>query len=46
VQKFDVPVEATTTSLEALKAFSMGITTQRTKGDAAAIPFMKRACGM
>ena len=43
IQKFDVPVEATTTSLEALKAFSMGITTQRTKGDAASIPFMKRA---
>ncbi|MGB8788643.1 MAG: protein kinase [Candidatus Acidiferrales bacterium] len=43
VQRFDVPVEATTTSLEALKAFSMGVTTQRTKGDAAAIPFMKRA---
>jgi eukaryotic-like serine/threonine-protein kinase len=43
IQKFDVPVEATTTSLEALKAFSMGITTQRTKGDAAAIPFYKRA---
>jgi Flp pilus assembly protein TadD len=39
IQKFDVPVEATTTSLEALKAFSMGIT----KGDAAAIPFLKRA---
>jgi tetratricopeptide (TPR) repeat protein len=43
IQKFDVPVEATTTSLEALKAFSMGITTGRTKGDAASIPFMKRA---
>src|SRR5271154_6113595 len=43
IQKFDVPVEATTTSLEALKAFSMGITTSRTKGDAAAIPFFKRA---
>ncbi len=43
IQKFDVPVEATTTSLEALKAFSMGITTARTKGDAAAIPFMKHA---
>ncbi|MGC1582973.1 MAG: protein kinase [Candidatus Acidiferrales bacterium] len=43
IQKFDVPVEATTTSLEALKAYSMGITTGRTKGDAAAIPFMKRA---
>jgi eukaryotic-like serine/threonine-protein kinase len=43
VQKFDVPVEATTPSLEALKAYSIGITTGRTKGDAEAIPFMKRA---
>jgi len=43
VQKFDVPVEATTPSLEALKAYSIGITTSRTKGDAEAIPFMKRA---
>jgi serine/threonine protein kinase/Flp pilus assembly protein TadD len=43
VQTFDVPVEATTPSLEALKAYSMGITTSRTKGDAEAIPFMKRA---
>jgi serine/threonine protein kinase/tetratricopeptide (TPR) repeat protein len=43
IQKFDVPVEATTTSLEALKAFSMGITSSRTKGAAAAIPFFKRA---
>src|SRR5579871_6313127 len=43
VQKFDVPVEATTPSLEALKAYSMGVITGRTKGDAEAIPFMKRA---
>jgi len=43
VQKFDVPVEATTPSLDALKAYSMGIITSRTKGDAEAIPFMKRA---
>ena len=43
VQKFDVPVEATTPSLEALKAYSMGITTQRTKGDSEAVPFMRRA---
>ena len=43
IQKFDVPVEATTPSLEALKAFSMGITTFRTKGNAEAIPFYKRA---
>src|SRR5438552_3401665 len=43
IQKFDVPVEATTASLEALKAFSMGITTFRTKGIAESIPFYKRA---
>ena len=43
VQKFDVPVEATTPSLEALKAYSLGIITARNKGDAAAIPFLKRA---
>jgi eukaryotic-like serine/threonine-protein kinase len=43
VQKFDVPVEATTPSLEALKAYSMGVIAGRTKGDAEAIPFMKRA---
>jgi eukaryotic-like serine/threonine-protein kinase len=43
VQKFDVPVEATTSSLEALKAFSMGITTFRTKGNSEAIAFYKRA---
>ncbi|MFY9743566.1 MAG: serine/threonine-protein kinase [Candidatus Sulfotelmatobacter sp.] len=43
VQKFDVPVEATTPSLEALKAFSLGVTTFRAKGNAEAIPFYKRA---
>jgi eukaryotic-like serine/threonine-protein kinase len=43
VQKFDVPVEATTSSLEALKNYSMGITAGRTQGSDAAIPFMKRA---
>jgi serine/threonine protein kinase/tetratricopeptide (TPR) repeat protein len=43
IQQFDVPVQATTGSLEALKAFSMGITTSRTRGDAASIPFFKRA---
>jgi eukaryotic-like serine/threonine-protein kinase len=43
IQKFDVPVEATTGSLEALKAFSMGISTYRTKGVAEAIPFFRRA---
>ena len=43
VQKFDVPIEATTTSLEALKNYSMGITIGREKGDAPSIPFLKRA---
>jgi eukaryotic-like serine/threonine-protein kinase len=43
VQKFDVPVEATTSSLEALKNYSMGITIGREKGDAPSIPFLKRA---
>jgi eukaryotic-like serine/threonine-protein kinase len=43
VQKFDVPLEATTTSLEALRAYSMGGLTQRTKGDAEAIPFYQHA---
>ena len=43
VQKFDVPVEATTSSLEALKAFSLGISTGRARGNSEAIPFFKRA---
>jgi eukaryotic-like serine/threonine-protein kinase len=43
VQKFDVPIEATTPSLEALKTYSMGVTTSREKGDAEGIPFFKRA---
>jgi len=43
VQKFDVPVEATTSSLEALKTYSMAITIGREKGDAPSMPFLKRA---
>jgi eukaryotic-like serine/threonine-protein kinase len=43
VQKFDVPIEATTSSLEALKNYSMSITIGREKGDAPSIPFLKRA---
>ena len=43
VQKFDTPLEqATTPSLEALKAFSSGFKIH-TAGDAAAIPFYKHA---
>ena len=44
VQKFDVPLEqATTNSLQALKAFTLGRKTGNEKGDAEAIPFFKRA---
>jgi len=43
IQKFDVPIEATTPSLEALKTFSMGVINQEQKGDAEAIPFLRRA---
>ena len=44
VQKFDVPLEqATTNSLEALKAYTLGVKTSLEKGNAEAIPFDKRA---
>jgi len=43
VQKFQVPIEATTSSLEALKNFSMGMTVFQEKGNAPAVPFLKRA---
>ncbi|MGA3210167.1 MAG: protein kinase [Terriglobales bacterium] len=44
VQKYATPVEeATTPSLEALKAYSLGLKTRFSKGDAAALPFYKRA---
>jgi serine/threonine protein kinase len=44
VQKFDVPLaEATTSSLEALKAFSLGRKAANEKGPAAALPYHQRA---
>jgi eukaryotic-like serine/threonine-protein kinase len=44
VQKYDAPLEqATTPSLEALKAYSLGNRTLRTKGETAALPWFKRA---
>ena len=44
IQKFDTPLEqATTPSLKALKAFSSGMQTMRTKGPEAATPFFKHA---
>jgi tetratricopeptide (TPR) repeat protein len=44
VQKYATPLdEATTPSLEALKAYSLGGKTSFAKGDTAALPFYKRA---
>ncbi|WP_433984293.1 winged helix-turn-helix domain-containing protein [Tunturiibacter empetritectus] len=44
IRKFDTPLEeATTPSLEALKAYSSAMQTVRTKGPDAATPFFKRA---
>jgi DNA-binding winged helix-turn-helix (wHTH) protein/tetratricopeptide (TPR) repeat protein len=44
VQKYDVPLEdATTPSLEALKAYSVGLKTWWAKGETAGFPFLKRA---
>ena len=44
VQKFDVPLEqATTSSLEALKAYSLGRKAYRDQGSASALPYDQRA---
>jgi len=44
VQKFDVPlIEATTSSLEALKAYSLGGKVERQKGSVAALPYVERS---
>ena len=44
VQKYDTPVEqATTPSLAALNAYSLGLKTKDIKGDEAALPFFDRA---
>jgi eukaryotic-like serine/threonine-protein kinase len=43
VKKFDVPIEVSTSSLEALKSYSMGISVLYEKGDTESIPFMERA---
>ncbi len=44
VQEYSTPLaEATTPSLEALKAYSLGHKTAYAKGDTAALPFYKRA---
>jgi tetratricopeptide (TPR) repeat protein len=44
IQRYDAPVEqASTSSLEALKAYSQGTMVRRTQGDLASVPFFKRA---
>jgi eukaryotic-like serine/threonine-protein kinase len=44
VQKFDAPLtEATTSSLEALRAYSQGLKAWNTKGEGEAIPYLKQA---
>jgi serine/threonine protein kinase/tetratricopeptide (TPR) repeat protein len=44
VQKFDVPLaEATTSSLDALKAYSLGTKVRAEKNDADAVPYFQRA---
>jgi serine/threonine protein kinase/Flp pilus assembly protein TadD len=44
IQKFDTPIaEATTSSLEALRAYSLGAKTLTQSSDVEAIPFYKRA---
>ena len=44
IQKYDVPVaEATTSSLEALKAYGQGLRARVTRGDAYSLPFFREA---
>jgi serine/threonine protein kinase/tetratricopeptide (TPR) repeat protein len=44
VQKYDVPLaEATTSSLEALKAYTTGRKVRSEKGEAASLPYLQRA---
>jgi eukaryotic-like serine/threonine-protein kinase len=47
IQKFNVPIEAATTaSLAALKAYSMGVQTNYGRGDAESISFFKQAIAL
>jgi tetratricopeptide (TPR) repeat protein len=44
IEKYDAPItEATTASLEALKAYGQAIRVRQTRGDEAAIPFFEQA---
>jgi eukaryotic-like serine/threonine-protein kinase len=46
VQKYDVPVQVTTASLDALEAYSRGIKVFYAKGNAPSIPFFERAISL
>ncbi len=43
VQKYETPVEATTSSLEALQNYSLGLKVRKEKGPVASMPFFNRA---
>jgi eukaryotic-like serine/threonine-protein kinase len=44
IEKYDAPIQdATTSSLEALKSYTLGVNTRRQLGDGASIPFFKKA---
>jgi tetratricopeptide (TPR) repeat protein len=44
IAKYDAPIEvATTKSLDALKSYSLGLSTRRRQGDTPAIPFLRKA---
>jgi tetratricopeptide (TPR) repeat protein len=44
IQKYDVPVtDATTASLEALRAYGLGVRARATRGDEESIPFFRQA---
>jgi tetratricopeptide (TPR) repeat protein len=43
VERYDVPVQATTSSLEALQAYGAALRTKRSQGDSSALPLLKRA---
>jgi tetratricopeptide (TPR) repeat protein len=47
IQKFNTPIgEATTSSLEALKAYSLGLQARANKGEETAAPFFKQAIAL
>ena len=44
IEKYDAPIQgATTASLDALKSYSLGMSTRRRQGDAASLPFFRKA---